>query len=395
MSDTPGADDQPRPQDSREQWRLVRRFLNESRFALTRRLLAERPPAHLVPDTPLLARSSWLPSKPVPLEQVGLRWQDEAPTAVITGDEPELDHVRPRRTDGTQYRLYAEAVRDLAKPRLFENRGCYRLLDVQTGPDGPMLTFGRGQYFDVMNICEAAAHEYAAVALAEPERVPAAATPFRNAISDPTDLGRRPVVAATSTLVIRHDRAAGTAEFVLHWRDPEKVASGGGLYQVIPVGMFQASHDAPWNEAHDFDLWRVILRELSEELLGESEDYGSDQAPIDYDSWPLNKMLTAARDAGTLRLFWLGLGMDPLTYVTDMLTVAVFDAELFDETFQQMVASNAEGHRVGVEDGTGRSMGIPFTAERVDRLTGSDPMQPAGAALLRLAWRHRQALLGE
>lgn len=176
---------------------------------------------------------------------------------------------------------------------------------------------------------------------------------------------------------------------------PVKVASGGGLYQVMPVGMFQASHDAPWNEAHDFDLWRAILRELSEELLGESEDYGSDQAPIDYDSWPLNKMLTAARDAGTLRLFWLGLGMDPLTYVTDMLTVAVFDAELFDETFQQMVASNAEGHRVGVEDGTGRSMGIPFTAERVDRLTGSDPMQPAGAALLRLAWRHRQALLGE
>lgn len=394
VSNAPVADEQPRPDNGHEQWRQIRRFLNESRFALTQRLLAERPPAHLMPGTPLLARSAWIPSEPVPLEQVRLRWQDETPTAVITAGEPELDHVRPRRTDDTPYRLYADAVRDLAKPRLFENRGCYRLLGVEVASDGPTLTFGRGQYFDVMNICEAAAHEYAAAAMSAPESVSADATPFRNAIADPTDLGRRPVMAATSTLVIRHDRQDDTAEFVLHWRDPEKVASGGGLYQVMPVGMFQASADAPWNEANDFDLWRAILRELSEELLGESEDYGSDQLPIDYDAWPLNKTLTAAREAGTLRLFWLGLGMDPLTYVTDMLTVAAFDAELFDETFQQMTTSNAEGHRVGTEDGTGRSMGIPFTAAQVDRLTSSEPMQPAGAALLSLAWHHREVLLG-
>ncbi|MFB7123534.1 XRE family transcriptional regulator [Kitasatospora sp. NPDC056273] len=396
MPSAPVADDQPTPSSSVEQWRRVRGFLNDQRYALTGRLLVESTPGSLIPGTPLLARQHWIPEWPVPLEHVRLSWKPDAPAAPLDGGEPELDHIRPHREDGTLYRTYAEAVRDLAKPRLFENRNCYRLLDVEGSVAGPRLTFGRGRYFDVINICEAAAHEYAAAALASPDQpVDPAATPFRTSIADPTDLLHRPVMAATSTLTIRSDRATGEAEFVLHWRDPEKVASGGGLYQVMPVGMFQASHDAPWNEGNDFDLWRAILRELSEELLGGTEDYGSDRAPIDYAAWPLNKTLTTAREHGRLRVFWLGLGMDPLTFVTDMLTVAVFDADLFDETFQRIVSTNDEGHRVGPEDATGCSVGIPFTAEQVDRLTGSEPMQPAGAALLRLAWQHREALLGE
>ncbi|MFJ1938848.1 XRE family transcriptional regulator [Kitasatospora sp. NPDC088160] len=382
------ADDRPGPSDSREHWRWVRSFLNDHRFELTNRLLAESTPERLVPGTPLLARQHWIPKQPVPLERVRLRWVPDAPEADLDGGEPELDRIRPRRRSGTAYRRYADAVRELARPRLFEDRSCYRLLDVGTSAGGPTLTFGRGRYFDVIDICEAVAHEYAAAVLAG-----GAATPFRAAIGDPTDLARRPVMAAISTLTIRHDRRTGEAEFVLHWRDPEKVASGGGLFQVMPVGMFQASHDAPWNEGNDFDLWRAILRELSEELLGDAEDYGSDRAPIDYAAWPLNRSLTAAREDGRLRVFWLGLGMDPLTFVTDMLTVAVFDAELFDETFRRIVSTNDEGHRVGLDDATGRSTGIPFTAEQVDRLTGAEPMQPAGAALLRLAWRHRKALL--
>ncbi|MFD7828202.1 XRE family transcriptional regulator [Kitasatospora sp. NPDC059803] len=366
----------------------MRSFLNDHRFELTNRLLAESEPERLVPGTPLLARRHWIPEQPVPLERVRLRWQPDAPEAELDGGEPELDRIRPRQRGGTTYRRYADAVRDLAKPRLFEDRSCYRLLDVGMSAGDPTLAFGRGRYFDVINICEAVAHEYAAAVLAS-----SAATPFRAAIGDPTDLTRRPVMAAISTLTIRHDRSTGEAEFVLHWRDPEKVASGGGLFQVMPVGMFQASHDAPWNEGNDFDLWRAILRELSEELLGSTEDYGSDRAPIDYAAWPLDKSLTAARADGRLRVFWLGLGMDPLTFVTDMLTVAVFDAELFDDTFRRIVSTNDEGHRVGLEDATGRSAGIPFTAEQVDRLTDAEPMQPAGAALLRLAWRHRKALL--
>ena len=108
--------------------------------------------------------------------------------------------------------------------------------------------------------------------------------------------------------------------------------------------MFQPSHDARWNQANDFSLWRAITREMSEELLGSDENYHSDVRPIDYQQWPFYNALESARQAGTLRLYWLGLGIDPLTLVADMLTVAVFDAPLFDRTFTSLVAANDEGH---------------------------------------------------
>jgi hypothetical protein len=88
---------------------------------------------------------------------------------------------------------------------------------------------------------------------------------------------------------------------ILHWRDPTKVPSGGGLHQVAPVGVFQPSNDAPWNRANDFKLWRAIVRDLSEELLGCDENYRNDVQPIDYEHWPFSAALQAARQAGTLR----------------------------------------------------------------------------------------------
>jgi hypothetical protein len=384
------------PLESQQQWRRVRDYLNENRFALTQRAIRAFPDDLRVAGTPLLARPAWLPAAPVPLADVQLDWEGDGAPAPITGAEAELGHILPRQDDGTLVPSYAEAVGALARPRLFENRKCYRLLTADASGKAPVLAFGRGHYFDVINICEAAAHEYAAAALAVPgEASPdPAAMPFRAAVGDPTDLTRRPVMAAISTITIRHDRRTGDAAFVLHWRDPAKVATGGGLHQVMPVGMFQPSHDAPWNEANDFGLWRSISRELSEELLGSSEEYGSDTAPIDYAAWPFNAALQEARRTGGLRVFWLGVGVDPLTYVSDMLTVAVFDSDLFDTVFPRLAATNDEGHLVTVEDGAGRSVGVPFRADHVERLTTEEQMQPAGAALLRLAWQHRAALLG-
>ena len=385
------------PGRTRDHWRSVRQDLNRRRSALTARAARAFPARLRVAGTPLLARPGWIPDRPVPLERVRLVWTGDSPRAPVDGHSPALDPIRPLRDDGTPYATYAEAVRELARPRLFENRACYRLLGV-SGGGTPTLTFGRGHYFDVIDICEAAAHEFAAAAPPEGEQPPdPARTPFRALIGDPTDLARRPVMAAIATLVLRHGPgrapAHHDAEFVVHWRDPAKVATGGGLYQVTPVGMFQPSHGAAWNEANDFDLWRAIVRELSEELLGTDEDYGSDTAPIDYDGWPFHRALGEARDSGAARVHWLGLGVDPLTFVTDMLTVLVLDAEVFDELFRDLAVTNEEGRLVGAEDGTGRSVGIPFRADHVERLTTVHPMQPAGAALLALAWRHRDALL--
>jgi hypothetical protein len=403
------------PSGSQEQWRRERGFLNAGRHDLARSVQHRYPPSWRVAGTPMLARPEWIPAAPVPLDQVTLSWlpggdaaaQSDGP--LLDGTGPESAAVRPWRDDGRRFGSYAAALGTLTRPALFENRVCYRLLGVRATPGATTLEFGPGRYFEMISTGEAVAHEYAAAALAaaspagdpaadhtrtSPPAEPAAGElPLRSLIGDPTDLRRRPVMAAVATLVLRADRAGGDTQMILHWRDPARVATGGGLYQVAPVGMFQPSHDAAWNLTNDFSLWRAIVRELAEELLGAGEDYHSDTAPIDYQRWPLYAALADARHAGSLGVHWLGLGLDPLTLVVDMLTVAVFDAPFFDAVFAGLVSANAEGRIVTGEDATGTTIGIPFRAATVERFTTAEPLQAAGAALLRLAWRHQDALL--
>jgi hypothetical protein len=405
-----------RVRGSQEDWRAVRGFLNSSRHELSLAAQHLYPPSLLAAGTPMLARPGWLPSQPVPLDQVALSWQalswpalswpalswpalswqagsgSRAPVADGTG--PDLAGVLPLRGDGSRFASYADALGELSRPGIFEDRSCYRLLDAKALPGSARLGFGPGRYFDLVNTCEAVAHEYAAVQRAAGSPPALDELPLRSLIGDPTDLRRRPVMVATCTLVLRADRDAGEAAMLLHWRDPARVASGGGLYQVAPVGVFQPSHDASWNRANDFDLWRSITRELSEELLGGGEDYHSDIAPIDYERWPLYAELARARTAGALRVYWLGLGVDPLTLAADMLTVAVFDAALFDAVFSGLVSTNDEGHLVtGLRAATG-AVGVAFCEEDIERFAAEEPMQAAGAALLRSAWTHRALLLG-
>jgi hypothetical protein len=360
---------------SAERWLAARHYLNAHRHELARAAAGLYPAAWRVAGTVMLAPPRWR-AGPVELDRVTLAWQAAAAPA-IDGTGPATEGVRPLRPDGRRYASYAAALSELSRPGLLANRVCYRLV----GLTSSRLDFGTARYFDLVSTCEAVAHEYAAAALARGGR-PAGRPelPFRSLIGDPADLSRRPVLTAVATLVLRRDR---DPQMILHWRDAARVASGGGLYQVAPVGMFQPSDDAVWNHANDFSLWRCIVRELAEELLGGSEDYGSDTAPIDYQNWPLQARLAAARRAGTLRVYWLGAGLDPLTLVCDQLTVAVFDAPLFDAVFAGLAGANDEG----------RILAGPFTAATVRRFAGREAMQPAGAALLSLAWRHRRTLL--
>jgi len=104
--------------------------------------------------------------------------------------------------------------------------------------------------------------------------------------------GGRPVRAAHPpddpghhTLLLRR-RSNGEATLFLHWRDPGNVATAGGLYDAIPAGEFQPSSIIGPTAGANFDLWRNIVRELNEELLGAPEFDGSAGQPLDYDRWP-------------------------------------------------------------------------------------------------------------
>lgn len=355
----------PEIDDSRRAWLEVRRYLLDNRYRLGVEAADEYSADRRVAGTPLLAPAPWIPTRPIPLTSVRLEFEPDAAFTGVTGLEPAARVFLPLRPDGSHHASYAEAIAELAPPTVFEDRSTYRLLAADLAGPRPVLRFGRGTYFDSINTGEAAAHEYAA-----------GRHDLRTAIGDPWDPARRPINIAVSTLTIRSDKQGGS-RFYLHWRDPAKVGHAGGLYQVVPAGIFQPSSGAEFNETHDFSLWRNLVRELAEELLGRSEDYGT---RIDYDDWPFAARLTAGVTDGSVRAYCVGLGVDPLTFATDLLTVLSIDADVFDELFGQVVEGNEEGRVLAPE---------PFTAEVIDEYVHQKPMQAAGAAILQLAWNYQ------
>ena len=297
-------------------------------------------------------------------------------------------YALPERADGTRYQRYSDVVAALAAPAVFENRPTYRLVEADLAGAAPAAAGRPARGWP----SAAAGSSTGSTRPARPALEYAAAEaasrhgrhPYRAALGGPASLARRSATMAVSALTLRHDRAAGTATFPLHYRDPARVSHAGGLYQVIPVGVFQPSGEAPWNEANDFSLWRGLVREYAEELLGADEDHGSERAPIDYAAWPLARAMTDGLADGRVRAWCLGLGADPLTFALDLLAVVVIDAPLYDDLFGDLVDANAEGRVIRPR---------PFDEPSVTELLADAPLQAAAAALLTLALAHRDALL--
>lgn len=73
-----------------------------------------------------------------------------------------------------------------------------------------------------------------------------------------------------------------------------------------------------------------------------------------------------------------------MNYVGDIFTVAIFDSEVFDEVFGNMVEENEEGS-------VDRQV-FTFDDRTISRLLETEPLVPSGAACLHLAREHRQSI---
>ena len=125
-----------------------------------------------------------------------------------------------------------DVVPELASPAIFENRRTYRLLDADlTG------------WTPATRPSPAAGSSTASTSAGRrrtssppPNSARYAVPPLRARYRRPVGPGRAPGGIAAGALTLRYDRAAGTASFPLHCRDPALVGHAGGMYQVIPVG---------------------------------------------------------------------------------------------------------------------------------------------------------------
>ena len=374
---------------SRREWLATRKFLGAHRAALTKAVYGIYPDSMKVGNTGILIPPRWRLAKPVDLAAVALRWHEHTSAPAVNGGERETRTARPLVATGRDYSRYHRAMRDLAPPRLFENRLCYRLLDVAQDNAASLsprlsldLTLGEMCYFDMIDVGEALAHEVALAAYVEDgppnaDRVTWANLPFRRLIRDPFDLASYPLMISVSTLTVRKSKAGST--FFLLRRNPARVAIAGGMLSVFPTGVFQPASVIPAPDSPDFDLWRNVMREYSEEFLGNPEHDG-DGPPIDYAAQEPFRSLDSARREGRIRVYCLGVGVDALNYVGDVLTVAVFDADVFDALFGDMVDQNDEGE-VDSEEFT-------FTSDTIRRVLDNEPVAPSGAACLHLALQH-------
>ncbi|HET6750486.1 MAG TPA: transcriptional regulator [Actinomycetes bacterium] len=329
-------------------WVLVRDGLNEHRVELSRVAARWRWRCHRVEGSDLLARPDWLPAGPVELGTVELVAAGEPTSTLVCGTEPETAAVRPLRSPQERYRRYSHALRQL--DRAGPVREPYRL-----PPAGRRVPGGGGRPAGVRDHHllrrgrrvrggraragrPAPGPSAGGTALARPASRP---LPFRTLLGDPFDPARRPLLPSIDTLTIRRSRER--ASFVLHHRDAGQVAVAGGMYHVMPAGVFQPSSVSLAGLASDFHLWRNIQREYSEEFLGRLDHDGTAGAPIDYRAEELLRSMDAARRPGRVRVWCLGVGLDPLTLWGEILTVAVFDDEVFDELFSKLVLANDEG----------------------------------------------------
>ncbi len=382
---------------SQARWRLERRWLNQHRSELARLATKLYPDDWQVPDTPLIAAPDWIQDEPVAMRSIQLSLDERPHPIVVDGSEPETLAIRPLCAINEHFDRYTSAVRHLDPPRLFESRPSYRLIDTSMATG--CLQFGLAAYFDKLDVSEALGHELASACMQLGPGLPHSpdvlqgALPFRTVVGDPFDLGRRAIIPAVTTLTIRLRRYPAEPSFLLHWRDATKVATAGGMYDVIPAGEFQPASVALWDRRNDFDLWRNIVREFSEELLGTPEHDGTRSTPIEYDSWPLYQELGDAESRGAVVPFFLGLGLDALTLAATILTVVVIDDDVFSRAFGSATRYNEEGEIVAVGDGNAAE-GIPFNGHAVERLLRSEPMASPGAACLALAWQQRDHILG-
>ncbi|MET9019242.1 NAD-dependent epimerase/dehydratase family protein [Actinopolymorpha sp. NPDC004070] len=330
-------------------------------------------------------------AEPREFSEVRLAWTPAIPPPTVVGTDPEARSTLPLTAAGTPYERYSRAVRDLARPTLFENRPGYRLLEVDWSSPEANLTFGYTSYFDsVVDVSSALAHEYGGqMARTSPSgnAVSLDDLPFRSRVGDPFDLARRSVLPSIDTLTIRKGRD-GKASFVLHYRDAAAVATASSLYHLMPAGVFQPSSIAPSHQANDFSLWRSSMREFAEEFLGMEEADGSSVTPIDYEGTEPFRSMVRAREAGTFRMWCFGVGLDPLSLCGEILSVAVIDADVYDEIFAGLVATNQEGSLVSV-DPDAPTTGLPFTEAEVNRLGNAVARELLGAGFDVVAGVHK------
>ena len=390
------ADDLIEEPEDRREFRWLRNRVKEHRGSIAWRaadfLLAEGTPVlkaiapQLARRVPLLSRSGWILDEPVLLERVRVApAQGESQMPVGPREElSRVDHANmllPTNSRGAHHVYYTDAIQEFERPNplRFENRASYRLLAVRGTEQEPQLEFGWGWYFEYLNKCELLVLDLARSFDwdgHQPRGLRRDATfPLR---AEPFDLRRRCSVAGVDTLTLVK-RQRGTMMVLMERKG--SVATAHGVFHVMPAGEHQPpATPRPLSTDPDLDLWRTIVREYGEEFLG-AEEIRDPAMWLDDEPY---RSIVRARADEKVKPWYLGVGLDPLTFKAEILIACVWQEDTYEQIFGRLVPTPE-----------GRSFEIAFDGQQVEFYTRLERTLPAGVACLLLAWAARRAIGAE
>jgi hypothetical protein len=346
-------------------------------------------------EAPILTKEGWIPSRPLPLDAVLLQLRDTSEREDVAEARRRVRRYLPRRDGGGRVDTYSEAVGLFDRPGIWYNGCSYRLLEVV--PRKPVaassaevlrLTLGMARYFDGQDTSEFLSHEAADRDI----RRKGALTrgDYRSWLSDPFDFQRRCALPGISTLTIRC--SSDGAFFFMLRRDGEKVAYAMNSTGVVPGGEFQPHNDILPVWRTDLDLWRNVMREYAEEFLGFPESMGQGGVIVDYENDRPYRQLAKAYREGDVRVRFLGMGVDPLSWKPLICLVGLWKASAFDKIFKGITEVNQEGVLIIGEHARHGFRGIRFNAANVFAYATDPVTEPPARACLTLAWRWRHLL---
>ena len=126
------------------------------------------------------------------------------------------------------------------------------------------------------------------------------------------DLKNRSACPATSAVLFVLNSSDGDFFYVHRRTSPQLLDSPGG-WHVVPSGQFQPDTAEDTNHRRNFSIRRTVFRELAEELLGVQEVENSIRNRADFYSDPRVAPFVEGLARGAVRLYYMGLGFDPLT----------------------------------------------------------------------------------
>jgi hypothetical protein len=345
---------------------------------------------------------AWVLAEPLELDRltVELVGEDARPPVPEACYEP-LRQYWPLGADGKPVARYHEAVTQFdTPPGLWFNWPSYRLLGVERRADGGFaLRVGTTTYWDGFDSWAALQFE-AAHQLREREagHRPGGAEgarltgPYRQSLGTPFSLTNRDCAIGLSVLTVYRTRKG--AFFYLQRRAAAQVAVAGGLAGLLPAGEFQPSSAAYAAVRSDADIWRCIMREFAEEVVGRP-DLEQRGPSVDYERESPFRELQRARRDGSVRPYILNIGFDPVTWKAGIRLVWIFDEDAHRKIFRGMQPDNSEGsveaaslHRVGKAP----LEGMPFNEETVRGYLQDPTITEAARLCIGLTWEHREKL---